>query len=71
LSTDQKTPVRSFTISQWCAMRGYSRPYFSTLRKTGDAPDLIGTGKGQRITDAADARWLKAQERKARKGVRP
>jgi hypothetical protein len=50
-------------------MRGYSRPYFYTLRKTGDAPDLIGTGKGQRITDAADARWLKAKMVNERTGV--
>ena len=44
----------------------YSRPYFYTLRKTGDAPDVIGKGKAQRITDVAEARWLKRQEQKAR-----
>jgi hypothetical protein len=67
MSTDQKVQLRSYTVSQWCAMRGYSRPFFYTLRKTGDAPDVIGQGKAQRITDAADARWLKRQERLARK----
>ena len=48
-------------------MRGYSRMYFYTLKKNGDAPDLIGEGKGQRITEQADARWLKRQEAKARR----
>jgi hypothetical protein len=58
--------VRSYTINEWCARRGYSRPFFYTLRKTGDAPDVIGEGKAQRITDAADGRWLKKQEQKAK-----
>jgi hypothetical protein len=58
---------RSFTIGEWCAMRGYSRPYFYTLRREGNAPDLIGSGKAQRITDAADARWIKRQEQKAKR----
>jgi hypothetical protein len=62
-----KIDLRSYTVSQWCAMRGYSRPYFYTLRRDGNAPEVIGTGKAQRITDAADARWLKRQERLARK----
>ena len=62
-----KIAKRSFTIIEWCAMRGYSRVYFYTLKKTGDAPDVIGTGKAQRITDQADARWIKLQEAKAKK----
>jgi hypothetical protein len=57
---------RSFTIIEWCAMRGYSRPFFYVMRKNGDAPDVIGVDKGQRITAEADARWLKRQEAKAR-----
>jgi predicted DNA-binding transcriptional regulator AlpA len=62
-----KIAKRSFTVIEWCAMRGYSRPFFYTLKKTGDAPDTIGVGKAQRITDAADARWLKRQEAKAKR----
>jgi hypothetical protein len=66
----QQTPAlakRSFTVIEWCAMRGYSRPFFYILRKTGDAPDVIGKGKAQRITDTADARWVRKQERKSKK----
>jgi predicted DNA-binding transcriptional regulator AlpA len=62
-----KITKRSFTIIEWCAMRGYSRPFFYTLLKRGDAPDTIGEGKAQRITDAADARWQKRQEQKAKR----
>lgn len=58
---------RSFTVGEWCAMRGYSRPFFYKLRRTGDAPNVIGAGKAQRITEQADARWLNRQEAKARR----
>jgi hypothetical protein len=63
----QQIQIRSYTVAQWCEMRGYSRPYFYTLRKEGNAPDVIGQGKAQRITDQADARWVKRQESLARK----
>jgi hypothetical protein len=32
----------------------------------GDGPDTIGKGRMRRITPGADAKWLKAQERKAK-----
>jgi hypothetical protein len=56
----------SFTISQWCATRMYSRAEFYRMKARGDAPLVIGTGRMSRITPDADAKWLKAQERKAR-----
>jgi hypothetical protein len=59
---------RSWTVLEWCAMRGYARAYYYTLRKEKNAPETIGEGKAQRITDAADKRWVKRQEKKARKG---
>jgi hypothetical protein len=58
---------RSWTVLEWCAMRGYSRPFFYTLKKNRNAPDVIGEGKAQRITDDADARWIKRQEAQAKK----
>jgi predicted DNA-binding transcriptional regulator AlpA len=74
-TTTRQIQRRSFTINQWCEMRGYSRMHFYNMRKTGDAPETIGEGKAQRITDAADARWVKRQEtkakaRKAESGIR-
>lgn len=69
LALTRRIPIqpRSFTISQWCEMRGYSRIYFYTLRREGNAPDVIGKGKAQRITDQADARRIKRQEQKAKR----
>jgi predicted DNA-binding transcriptional regulator AlpA len=66
LAPARQVQRRSFTIIEWCEMRGYSRPYFYTLCRAGEAPDVIGEGKAQRITDAADARWVKRQEAKAK-----
>jgi hypothetical protein len=64
----QKTVQRrSWTILEWCAMRGYSRGYFYKLRAEDNAPDVIGEDKATRITDAADARWQKRQEQKAKR----
>jgi predicted DNA-binding transcriptional regulator AlpA len=61
-------PQRAFTINEWCARWGYSRPHFYALRRDGNAPEVIGTGKAQRISLEAEARWLKRQERLAKKG---
>jgi hypothetical protein len=58
---------RSWTILEWCAMRGYARAYFYTLRREKNAPATIGEGKAQRITDDADRDWQRKQEQKAKK----
>jgi predicted DNA-binding transcriptional regulator AlpA len=68
LSTEQKPELRAFSINEWCARWGYSRPHFYALRRDGNAPEVIGTGKAQRISLEAEARWLKRQERLAKKG---
>jgi predicted DNA-binding transcriptional regulator AlpA len=67
LSTEQKHDVRAFTINGWCARWGYSRPHFYKLRKLGQAPEVIGEGKAQRISLESEARWLKRQEAKAKR----
>ena len=56
----------SYTINQWCELRKYSRAEWYRMRARGDGPDTIGTGRMTRVTPAADARWLRKQERKAR-----
>jgi predicted DNA-binding transcriptional regulator AlpA len=58
---------RAFTINEFCDRWGYSRPHFYKMRKGGTAPATIGQGKAQRISLEAEARWLKRQERLARK----
>lgn len=70
MSTEQKRPEqerRAWAIREWCDRWGFSRPHFYALRKEGNSPETIGHGKGQRITLEAEQRWLKRQERLARK----
>lgn len=59
-------PGCSYTINEWCALRRYSRAEFYRMRARGDGPDTIGQGRMTRILPSADAKWLKAQERKAK-----
>ena len=56
----------SYAINEWCALRRYSRAEFYRMQFRGDGPDTIGKGRMRRVTPNADARWLKAQERKAK-----
>jgi hypothetical protein len=56
----------SFTIKEWCETRKYSRAEWYRMKARGDGPDTIGQGRMTRIPPDADARWLKAQERKAK-----
>jgi hypothetical protein len=55
---------KSLTISQWCVRRGISRPMYYKLRKLGKAPLTYDAG-GPRISDEADARWLREREAEA------
>jgi hypothetical protein len=56
----------SYTINQWCELRKYSRAEWYRMRARGDGPEVIGAGRMTRVTPAADARWLRTQERKAK-----
>jgi hypothetical protein len=56
----------SYTINEWCQLRRYSRAEFYRMQFRGDGPDTIGKGRMRRITPGADAKWLRAQERKSR-----
>lgn len=60
-----ETPA-SYTLPQWLARHQLSRGHWYRLKAANNAPDTYGTGKAQRISPAADARWVKAQERKAK-----
>jgi hypothetical protein len=56
----------SLTLNEWLALRKYSRAEWYRMKARDEAPDVIGEGRMQRITPAADAKWLREQERKAR-----
>jgi hypothetical protein len=55
----------SFRINEWLALRRYSRAEWYRMKARDEAPTVIGEGRMQRITPEADAKWLRAQERKA------
>jgi len=55
----------SYTLNEWLALRKYSRAQWYRMPRE-DKPELIGTGRMQRITAEADARWLRKQERKSK-----
>jgi len=55
----------SFKINEWLALRKYSRAEWYRMKARDEAPDVIGEGRMQRITSEADAKWLRAQKRKA------
>jgi len=54
----------SYRIAEWLQLRRHSRAEWYRMRARGDGPETIGSGRLTRITPAADAKWLKAQERK-------
>jgi hypothetical protein len=50
----------SFSIKAWCKFRGYSIATFYKMRKNGVAPKVMQPpGAPPRITQEADAEWLK------------
>jgi hypothetical protein len=56
----------SLTINEWLALRKYSRAEWYRMKARGEAPDVIGAGRMQRITPEADTRWLRKQQRRAK-----
>jgi hypothetical protein len=63
------TPSRSFTLPEWLKYRRWSRGHWYRQKADGNTPDTYGTGRAQRISYEADARWLKRQERKAKQSA--
>ena len=55
----------SYTINEWLELRRYSRAEWYRMKARGEAPDVIGEGRMQRITPESDTRWLREQEHKA------
>ena len=56
----------SYRLNEWLALRKYSRAEFHRW-PVEERPEIIGKGRLQRITPQADERWLKRQERKAKR----
>ena len=52
----------SWTIDEWCAMRGFKRGLYYKLRKAGKAPRVIYALSKPLVTAEADAAWVAARE---------
>jgi hypothetical protein len=55
----------SFTLNEWLKHRRISRAQWYRMPPD-EKPATYGEGRMQRISSDADARWLKAQERKSK-----
>lgn len=54
--------MSSKSISKWCESHGLSRGMFYNLDKIGKAPKTFNVLRSRRISDEADAEWVKARE---------
>lgn len=54
--------MQSLTIPEWCARHKLSRASFYNLARVGKAPRIMKVGRSVRISEAADAEWLRARE---------
>jgi hypothetical protein len=54
--------MSSKTIQKWCDSHGFSREFFYVLKKRNLAPRTFNAGTAVRISDEADAEWMRARE---------
>jgi hypothetical protein len=52
----------SKTIDQWTKSHHYSRGFYYLLKKRNKAPRTFKAGATRRISDEADAEWVRARE---------
>jgi hypothetical protein len=54
--------MSSKTIQEWCDSHRYSRSFFYVLEKAGKSPLTFKVGTTRRISEEADAQWVKDRE---------
>lgn len=54
--------MSSMTIDEWAKCHRVSRGFFYILEKQGKAPRTWNAGRCRRITDEANAEWVRARE---------
>lgn len=52
-----------YSIAEFCALYGISRPFFYTLAKRGQAPEVMKLGTRTIISVDAATRWQEKMER--------
>jgi predicted DNA-binding transcriptional regulator AlpA len=59
---NQQTKLRSYSLREWCTMRGISIAMFYKLQESGSAPTSYKVGAKRFISSEADKEWLQARE---------
>lgn len=54
--------MKSYSLDQWLALHSLSRPFWYKLVNRGEAPRAFRVGRCVRISEEANAEWLKARE---------
>ena len=54
--------MQVWTIEEWCERRKICRATFYNLLRAGKGPRIMKVGRSVRISEAADADWLRACE---------
>jgi hypothetical protein len=57
--------MASKSIEEWARSHGFSRGFFYLLKKRGIAPRIFNVGAAVRISDEADAEWVRQREAEA------
>lgn len=52
-----------FSVAEFCSLHGISRPFFYTLVKRGQAPEIMKLGTRTIISVEAATRWREKMER--------
>jgi len=61
--------MRSYTIEAWADLHGFTRAYFYILEKRGQAPETYRVGRSRRVSEDANANWLRQREAASRERV--
>jgi hypothetical protein len=54
--------MASKTIEEWTKSHGFSRSFFYVLKKRNLGPRTFSAGAAVRISDEADADWVRSRE---------
>jgi hypothetical protein len=57
-----RSPGADFTVTEWCAKRRVTKPFFYKLLKLGLAPKTMKLRKRRTISPQADAEWQAERE---------
>lgn len=54
--------MRSYSIKEFCALHGCSRNFYYQMEKDGTGPKTFPLGRHRRISEEANAEWVRSLE---------